>query len=340
MNRKVLAIAVALVMIAIGLGIHFVSSLKPEPEISVFSADAYLQESNTLLSAFQNRTGTPHLPVKSGGSFDMAREIGQGETSTNFISVSLSSYNQSYLGSHYSGWAVAFASDHMALAYAPASVSTPTENQIISDLRTGYATNNTTLLNAGYTLLTSGKVKVGISDPLSDPAGYRAWISLEIAGKLFANNQSYYMDRLISNRGNRTASSAAELVSPLVSGNIQFLFIYKSAAIAKNIGYVNLSSYTGLGNTSLALFYSGFSLNYSGTIFTGKPIYLFISNPSGEPYQGIAENFTTFVITHSSLLSPYGLKPLSHGILFNSTRPPQFISDMVANGDISEGGPI
>ena len=340
MNRKILVVIVAVAVIAIGIGIHLATSAKPKGEISVFSADAYLQESNTLLSAFRNSSSTQYLPVKSGGSFDMAREIGQGETSTNFISVSLSSYNQSYLGSHYSGWAVAFASDHMALAYAPHSVSTPAENSIVSDLKTGYASNNTTLLNEGYKLLTSGLVKVGISDPLSDPAGYRAWISLEIAGKLFANNQSYYMNRLISNKGNRTASSAAELVSPLVSGDIQFLFIYKSAAIAKGLDYINLSSYTGLGNSSLASFYSQFSLNYSGTVFTGKPIYLFISDPAGEPYSGIAENFTSFVINHSTLLSAYGLKPLTHGILFNSTKPPQFIYNMIGNGELTEGGQI
>ena len=340
MKRKILAIIVAVAVISIGLGIHFAKSSKPSGKISVFSADAYLQESNTLLNAFQNSTGTPHLPVKSGGSFDMAREIGQGEISTNFISVSLSSYNQSYLSTHYSGWAVAFASDHMALAYAPHSVSTSAENAIVSDLKAGYAENNTTLLNDGYKMLTSGSVKVGISDPLSDPAGYRAWISLEIAGKLFAKNQSYYMNRLITSGGNRSASSAAELVSPLESGDIQFLYIYKSAAIAKGLDYINLSSYTGLGNSSLASFYARFSLNYSGTVFTGKPIYLFISDPAGEPYQGIAENFTSFVIGHSALLSPYGLKPLSHGILFNSTQPPRFIYNMIENGELIEGGQI
>ena len=341
MKGRLLAIAAVIAVIVAAFGVHYaISSAGDKGKISLFSADAYLQESNTLLSSFENSTGTGYLPVKSGGSFDMASEIGQGETATNFLSVSLSSYNHSFMGSHYSGWAVAFASDQLALAYAPASSGNSIEMQIVHNLTKGYETNNTSELNAGYTMLTSGKVRVGISDPLSDPAGYRGWISLEIAGKLFADNSSLYVHRIVSNNGNTTASSAAELVSPLEVGDIQFLFIYRSAAIAKGLDFINLSNYTDLGDPNLSSFYSNFHYNYSGTTFTGTPIYLFMSDPAAEPYANIAQNFTEFTIEHSSLLTSYGIDPLQQGILFNSTVPPSFLQNMIKAGTLRDGGPI
>lgn len=342
MVNKAIAAIVVVAVILVGIGIHFALSVDKTgtEQLSVFSADAYLQESNSLLSSFKNSTGVSYLPVKSGGSYDMAREISQGETSTDFISVALSSYNQSYLGTHYSGWAVAFATDHLALTFFNGSGEGSFEKAIVHDLALGYATNNTGLLREGYYNLTSGKVKVGISDPLTDPAGYRGWLSLQVAGKILENNTSYYSSRLISNSGNVTASSAADLVAPLETGEIQFLFIYRSAAIAKEIPYLNLSNQTNFGDPGLSGYYSNFNLNYSGTEFTGGAIYLLISVPANEPYYNLSMNFTLYVIEHNSLMIPYGLAPLTHCILYNSTTPPASLSKLISSGTMTYGGPV
>ena len=56
-NRMVVIIA-AVAVILVGVGIHFaISDNKAgSQQLSVFSADAYLQESNSLLSSFKNST--------------------------------------------------------------------------------------------------------------------------------------------------------------------------------------------------------------------------------------------------------------------------------------------
>ena len=342
MVKKVVVVIAAVVVILVGVGLHYALTMNKSTnqKLAVFSADAYLQESNTFLNSFKNSTGSSFLPVKSGGSYDMAGEIAQGETATNFISVALSSYNQSYLGSHYSGWAVAFAIDHLALTYYNGTGESSLEKSIVHDLDVGYSTNNTTLLRDGYYNLTSGKVKVGISDPLSDPAGYRGWLSLEVSGKLLENNTSYYSSRLTENGGNVTASSAADLVAPLETGTIQFLFIYRSAAIAKGMSYLKLSNQTNFGDPELTDFYSNFTLSYGGTTFTGGPVYLFISVPAGEPYYNLSMNFTMYVIAHNNLVDPYGLDPLAHCILYNSTTPPSSLSKLISSGSMTYGGPV
>ena len=91
-----------------------------------------------------------------------------------------------------------------------------TTTTTVSQFASANSTNSTTLYSEAYSNLTSGLVKVGISDPNSDPAGFRAWINLEIAGFEYHNgNRSYFENRMIKRGGSVSAANAADLVSPL-----------------------------------------------------------------------------------------------------------------------------
>ena len=320
MNKRSIQITAAVVAIIVigvaGYAIeqHSTSSASSSPLI-VYSADAYVQESSALLNAFHNQSGASIAPVKGGGALYMANQSGQGAPSDVFISVSLGSYGQSYLHSRYSGWAVAFASDQMVLAYSSATKSNASANQIISQFSSAATTNSTSAYNSAFMNLTSGNVKVGISNPNSDPAGFRGWLSLEIAGSVYHNNSSYYINRLSQNGGNISASNAAELVSPLESGNIQFLFIYKSAAIIKGLNYVSLPPTVNLGSVHYASFYTKFKYNLTSGSVSGAPIYLYVTALANATDQSTALSFAEYVLNHSSELSKYGLQPPSPEML-------------------------
>lgn len=338
--RRALTVVVAAIVVGVAgfVGFQHFAAQGSSP-ILVYSADAYVQEANYYLSGFHNSSGVPVATAKGAGSYTAASEIGQGDPANAFISVALESYNQSYLGQRYSGWAVGFASDQLVLAYSN-STHTSQVNSIVENLSSALSGNSTTLFRNAFNQLTSGNVSVGISDPASDPAGLRGWISLEIAGNLYGGgNNSFFTSRIMDNHGVVNNSNAALLVSPLLTGNIQFLFIYKSAAISKGLNYVDLPSSLNFGDPSLSSYYHSFSFNTTSGVAHGSAIMLYISALSGNGPSDIDTlDFVTYVLNHSSEMSSFGLTPLQHPVLYSNLQPPALIQAMVNSGQVVQGG--
>lgn len=308
-------------------------------ELITYTADAYVQEANYLLSGYHNTSGINVEPAKGGGSYSDAREISQNTPASVFISVALNSYDRSYLGDRYSGWAIAFAADSLVIAYSGLTLHNQSARSIINQFASANSTNSTTLYSEAYSNLTSGLVKVGISDPNSDPAGFRAWINLEIAGFEYHNgNRSYFENRMIKRGGSVSAANAADLVSPLISGNIQFLYIYRSAAIAKGLNYISLPPELNLGNESMSSFYAQFNYSLATGVVNGSPIYLYISALSNNSDASSADGFVTYVIENNANLTEFGLVPLQTSLLFTNVPVPTWLDPLISEGKLKFSG--
>lgn len=306
-----------------------------------YSADAYATETTALLTAFSHSTGIPVAPVVSGGSFADANKIEAGAPDDVFVSSALSATGPLYLKGLASNWTIGFASDQMVLAYSNATSTTTSGAAIIEEASTATESNATSDWNAFFTSVASGGVKVGISDPVADPAGLRAWLVLEAAGFLYAGgNTSAYVVPMLKTGSNVTGSSAAALVAPLQSGQIQFLFIYKSAAIANGLGYLVLSSHVNLGDPSLGSFYSKFSYKDSAGTTAGAPIILAVTVPASSTDTSEALQFVQFVVENSVTLSTYGLQPIIPALLYSNTTPPSIIVQLEARGWLVSAGSL
>ena len=340
---KIIAPVITVMLLIAGIYIAYSDFLQNggSAPVITYAADAYVGETNYLLQGFHNSTGIAVTQAKGGGSYTDAREIAQGAPANVFVSVALNTYNSGYLGNRYSGWAVAFASDQLVLAYSNAT-HTRAVNSIVDEISRGLASNNSTYFTNAFVNLTSGNVSVGISDPNSDPAGLRGWLSLEIAGYLYGGkDQQYFIKRIDAKGSNVSGPNAAELVSPLISGNIQFLFIYKSAAIAHGLSYVSLPDAMNFGNGSLSGFYSGFSFNTTAGVIRGSSIFLFISALAGNgALSNSSLKFVQYVVLNNINMSEFGMTPLSTCLLFNDTSPPTGILNMVQEGKLRLGGSI
>lgn len=305
----------------------------------LYSADAYVEETVALAKGFTNQTGIPTIPPKGGGSLTLAREIAQGNPVSVFISVSKSAVSSSYLNSTASGWAIAFAGDQMSIAYSNATKQNPAAENVLSAFNTAVLTNETGAWSNFYSNLTSGTVKVGISDPNADPAGSRGWLVLEADGYAYAGgNQSYFAEKMLQNEGNVTGVSAADLVAPLQAGQIQFLLIYRSAAVAQGLNYLQLPSGVNLGDPSYAKYYSQFVYKTVGGVETAQPILLYVTVPGGSINPSGSLEFASYIVQHTSTLASFGLTPLSPSILFNSTVVPASIQKLISQRSIVVGG--
>ena len=298
-----------------------------------YAADAYAVEATALLNGFSHDTGIPTAPVKSAGSFADASQIAAGAPDDVFISVALTATDSAHLKSLSSNWAIGFASDQLVLAYS----NTTSSRSIALQGAAASGSNSSSGWNAFFSSLVSGKVKVGIGDPLEDPAGLRGWIALQVAGYLYAGgNQNAYSEELIRSGSNVTGTNAAALVAPLESGQIQFLFIYRSAAMADHLAFVALDSHVNFGSPALAGFYSRFS--YAGT--AGAPIILCVTVPQSSTNSAEATEFVQYLVRNAGVLSSYGIQPFVPSRLYNSTAVPAAIQSLLAGGLIIESGPL
>ncbi len=340
-SKSILAIIVIILMIVAALaGYLLMMKSSSGSSLIIYSADAYVSEVSALSSGFSSQTGVQTSPPKAGGSFALAQQIAQGNPVSVFVSVAKSAVSSSYLKNTSSGWAIAFAGDQMTIAYSNASALTPASEKLVGAFQSATSTNTTSAWFDFYFSLTSGAVKVGISNPSADPAGFRAWLVLEAAGKLYSGNESYFVSRMIANSGNTTGASAADLVAPLESGQIQFLFIYKSAAIAHKLNYLQLPSAVNFGNASYASFYSQFTYTISTGVQNGSPILLFVTVPRDATNPSGSLEFVSYIVQHSSTLQSFGLTPLSPSVLYNDTAVPLGIQKLVAQGDVVLGGSL
>ena len=314
------------------------STLPVAPLIS-FSADAYAVEATALLTSFSQSTGVPVAPVKSAGSFADANQIAAGAPDDVFISVALSATSPHYLKNLSSNWAVGFASDQMVLAYSNAT-SSSSGATIIAQGNTAAKSNATSDWGTFFVSVSSGSVKVGIADPVADPAGLRGWLVLEAAGLLYAGNQNAYVSSMLQAKSNVTGAHAAALVAPLESGQIQFLFIYKSAAIADHLGYLTLDHHVNLGDPNLKAFYSQVSYTDSAGKTAGAPIILCVTIPLSSVNTAEALEFVQYLVNHAKTLSSYGLEPFSPARLYSNVTPPGPIAQLVSQGLIVQAGTL
>ncbi len=353
-SRVVAAAATLVVLIAAVLAYSFLSSAagtgtgRSTDELSsastpliTFSADAYTSEVQALLDGFTSATGVSVAPVHPGGSFVLARQIASGSQVDVFIPVALSAAAPSNLENFSSGWAIGFASDQMVIAYSNATLSSPSGAAVVRQYEGAAASDSTSDWNTAFASLTSGNVKVGIADPNADPAGARGWLVLEAAGFFYGGNQAAYTGALLHAGANVTGSAAANMVAPLQAGQIQFLFIYKSAAVAQHLDYVQLDQKINLGDVRLAATYAQFSYPLSTGLYKGAPIVLCVTIPRSAPHVSEAMQFVLYVVKDSSpVVSSYGLQGLAPPLLFNDTAAPQPFAQMLSQGTVASGGTL
>jgi molybdate/tungstate transport system substrate-binding protein len=303
----------------------------------LYSADAYVNETQTLENGFTTQTGVPTLPPKSAGSLTLAQEIAQGDPVSAFVSASKTAVQPATLKNESSGWAVSFATDQMAIVYSDATLQNSAGMNVIDAYNSAVSSNTTQAWGAFYQNLTSGSVKVGISNPNADPAGYRAWLVLEAAGYIYASgNSSYFVDRMLSTKGNLTGASAADLVAPLQAGQVQFLFIYKSSAISQKLNYFELPSGVNLGSSSYNSFYSQFTYTITSGVQKGGAIALFITVPKDSIDYSGSVDFVVYVVQNAQALKPFGLS-IPTPVLLNNTSVPQPIQQLVMSGQLKYG---
>ena len=312
----------------------------------LYCADSLYNESGVLESAFTAQSGIPMATPVSAGSGALAADISAGDPVSVFLSISHGSVSQGDLGVNYPGWAVAFAGDQFDIAYSNATTQNSAAQAVLAAYNTASTTNTTSAWYDFFNNLTSGAVKVGIAEPAADPAGYRGWLSLELAGIAYDGgmaNEQYFVNRMLTNQANVTGPSAAALVPALQTGQIQFLFYYRSAIVAGGLNLIQLAEPTNLGEAIDNSFYGQANYTLPTEVESGSAITLWITVPKDSTDPTDSVSFVVFVIlNYANLLKNFELTPFTPGHLYNDTdtSAPAPIVALLNNGTLIEKGPV
>jgi molybdate/tungstate transport system substrate-binding protein len=307
-----------------------------------FSADAYSAETQALLNGFSSSAGVPIAPLNSGGSFADANKIAAGAPDDVFISSSLAATGPGYLKTLSANWSIGFASDQFVVAYTNATgAPSPAAAAIVNANNIALGSNSSADWNNFYALLTTGSVKIGIANPVLDPAGVRGWLVLEAAGSLYSGgNQMAYTAPLLQSGANVTVPNSAALVAPLQAEQVQFIMTYLSSAIAHHLNYLLLDRHISLGDPTLASFYSQFSYKDSAGTTPGTPIILSVTVPRSSVNANEALQFAQYVVKNAGILTSYGLRVFSPARLYSNVAAPQQVASLVEQGMIIQAGSL
>ncbi len=226
-------------------------------------------------------------------------------------------------------WYIALARDRMVLGYsAHSSSATLLANwsaEISAGLATGDANGALNVTRRVLDHLFAGNATLGVSDPNTDPEGYRLLMELQLAGSLFYGDAGHYTGLLAAaQQAGRvvTVGAGSQLFSYVQSGQVDYdLALYLSAAQGAAIPFVRLAPEIDLGDANESTFYAQASVNVttsSGTTtLRGAPIELAATIPSDAPAAADAARILLY------LLSPQG-RALMSGMSVSALTPARF----------------
>ena len=115
-----------------------------------------------------------------------------------------------------------------------------------------------------YKILQKPDVVCGVSEPDSDPCGYRTVLVIKLA-QVYYKIPDLYRNIMEKKNGLLLRPKEVDLISLLESNNIDYVFLYKPVAIQHGLKYVELPAQVNLGSSQYTGYYNQVSVKLSGS---------------------------------------------------------------------------
>ena len=299
------------ILFAIFLSSHAIAG--PTGTLIIFNAGSLTVPFAQMEKEFEAKNPGVDIQREAGGSTKLARMISElGKPADIMASADYAVIDKTLIPKEAS-WNVRFASNQLVLCYTDKSKFADTVNA-----------------DNWYEILERKGVLWGHTDQNLDPCGYRALMSIQLA-EIYYKKPGLYR-RLLDNRPKENIRpKAAELVSLLQTGNMDYGWEYLSVAVQQKLKYIKLPSEINLGDHRLDDYYKQAKVEVTGskpgTTITriGSSCTYGLTIVKNAPNTDLAISFLQY------LMSPEGgLK-----ILAESGQPP-FIPCWVSTDEMRE----
>jgi len=263
-------------------------SAEPAGTLIIFHAGSLTIPFTELSKAFQKKYPRVQILREAAGSRTCARKIiDLGKPCDIMASADYTVIDNLLIPEH-ADWDIAFATNEMVIMHRP-------------DSRFANEINST---NWPDILLSKG-VYYGHSDPNNDPCGYRTLLTWQLA-ELYYKRPGLYQQLVSHCPPKNIRPKETDLIALLESGELDYLFIYRSIGEQHHMPYVTLPDQINLKSARYADFYKQAVVKISGKkpgewiIKRGKPMIYGITICNNAPNREAAIAFIRF------LLSPEG----------------------------------
>ncbi|MHC4295639.1 MAG: extracellular solute-binding protein [Planctomycetota bacterium] len=252
-------------------------------DLIVFHAGSLAVPFSRIAAAFNSEHPNVKVIREAGGSRLCARKIADLDRRCDVLAVADYTVIESLLTPEHTDWLIKFASNEMGIAYGEHSRMSGRIDE-----------------RNWYEILARDDVAIGRSDPNSDPCGYRAVLTIKLAEKYY--RAAGLAQRLGSKDRRYIRPKETDLLALLESGEVDYIFVYRSVAEQHGLKYLRLPDQINLGNPELADLYASVSVTISGktpgsTITRiGEPMVYAVTIPSGAVNKDAAVAFLAFLL--------------------------------------------
>ncbi len=292
--RKGLVIILTLIIAfsLIGCGEKKVEKQK----LKIFHAGSLTIPFKQLEDAFEKENPNIDVLREAAGSRKCARKISELNKKADIMASADYSVIEKLLMPEYADWNISFVTNEMSIMYTEQSKY---HKEINGD--------------NWYKILLRDDVSVGRSDPNADPCGYRTLLVWQLADKYYTDVNN--LDKKLKSKDNQYVRPAeVDLLSLLETGELDYLFIYRSVAQQHKMGdqkhdieYVILPNKINLKTSEYSDFYKNAKVEVSGkkpgeTITkTGAPMVYGITIPSNAENKELAKKFLQFLFSEKGI---------------------------------------
>ncbi|MCK5171249.1 MAG: tungstate ABC transporter substrate-binding protein WtpA, partial [Bacteroidales bacterium] len=257
---------------------------KENNKLIIFHAGSLSVPFKQMKDEFQKENPGIEILLESAGSVKCARKITDLNKDCDIMASADYTIIDELLIPDYTNWNIKFASNEMTIVYHDASKYS---NEINA--------------HNWYEILLREDVFYGRSDPNSDPCGYRAILTSQLAEQYY--NQVGLANKIIAKNQEYIRPKEVDLLALLESHTIDYLFLYRSVAQQHELKYVILSDSINLKNPELREFYKNVNVDITGKTLgttitkTGQPMVYGITILENAPNKVLAIKFIDFVLS-------------------------------------------
>jgi molybdate/tungstate transport system substrate-binding protein len=247
----------------------------------IYLAASLTRPMQPLLNSFAT---SEHVVIQreSGGSLEHARKITELHRVPDLLLLADEEVFPQLLVPAHATWYATFARNRMVVAYTDRS-------RYAKEINTDNWTQ----------ILQRPDVQVGRTDPRLAPAGYRTLLMLDLAERFY--RRPGLSSALVANAPSRNVrANAADLAALLASGELDYIYEYRSVAESNGFRFVTLPGDIDLGDPAKAAIYQADTVQVETAAggeraaYAGRPIVYALSIPSAALHPAVARRFLAY----------------------------------------------
>lgn len=259
------------------------ASNNEKQQLIIFHAGSLSVPMKEVASLFMKENPDVEILSESAGSRQCARKITDLGKPCDIMASADYTVIDNLLIPEFADWNIHFASNEMTIVYQPQSARADEINS-----------------KNWWEILLDDEVVFGRSDPDSDPCGYRAVLSCKLAEKYYGKDG--LASQILAKNQNYIRPKEVDLLALLESGNLDYIFLYRSVAQQHGLKYLILPDSVNLKNVQLKDFYATAECDVSGSEpgeviqKKGEPMVYGITICKNAPNKELATKFVEFFL--------------------------------------------